>query len=475
MAWRNKRNSDHGSDESLGPVEIFTSGGGMIVEGSPTAVSAFVDQMLDATSEVGGRSRHVVVDGVQVAANIAAFRQTHREYIEFSERAVKLLKEHGAIATKDGNFRSFVKKGEEFAGNLDWKPVDLGPEQALSLQAAAGQLALRAAIKEVTVALERIEGKIDKLADLAEAERLGAVVADRATLQPLVDRVRSSGKLSSTDWATVASLGPLIARDVEALRAYILRQLKDVKDSSLVRSRAGEAEELTDRLLKESVALLVVAEQNYALWQELRLAHAVNHEPAATAAVTSDIQQQLAALTQADQRLVDTLQDVVDRLTSPTGYEGLAPLQKRRLRKHVGQLDEMNRWFCEQRHLDDRPNRAARARSNDRIARQGRGHDRGRGPHHDQSHRRQPRVACASAPARMTTPTRRARRSSLLEALGMRYLTRARPSWVSATVSLMWWRRRQRNQPTAPTISATTTYCTLLMMSATVSWWEAAT
>jgi hypothetical protein len=355
MAWRKRRNSDDGASESLGPLEIFTSGSGMIVEGSPTAVSAFVDQMLDATKEVGGRSRHFVADGVQVAANISAFRQTHREYFEFSERARKLLKEHGAIATKDGYYRSFVHNGREFAGNLDWKSVHLGPEQALSLQAAAGQLALRAAIKEVTVALERIEGKIDKLADLAEAERLGAVAADRATLQPLVDRVRSSGKLSSTDWATVASLGPWIARDVETLRAYILRQLKDVKDSSLVRSRAREAEDLTDRLLRESIALLVVAEQNYALWQELRLAHAVNHEPAAIAAVTSDIHQQLAALTQADQGLVNMLQDVADRLASPTGYEGLAPLQKRRLRKHIGRLDEMGRWFCEQRHLDDRP------------------------------------------------------------------------------------------------------------------------
>jgi hypothetical protein len=356
VAWRQRRKSDGGTSDSLAPLEIFTSGSGMIVEGSPSAVSVFVDQMLDATTEVGGRSRHLVVDGVQVGANIAPIRQTHGEYIEFSERAHKLLREHGAIATKDGKyFRSFVHDGKGLAGHLDWKPVDLGPEQALSLQAAAGQLALRAAIKEVTVALERIEGKIDKLADLAEAERLGAVVADRATLQPLVDRVRSSGKLNSTDWATVASLGPWIARDVETLRAYILRQLKAVKDSSLVRSRAREAEDLTDRLLKESIALLVVAEQNHALWQELRLAHAVNHEPVATVSVTSDIHHQLAALAEADQRLVEMLQDVADRLTSPTGYEGLAPLQKRRLRKHVGQLDEMSRWFCEQRHLDDRP------------------------------------------------------------------------------------------------------------------------
>jgi hypothetical protein len=121
-----------------------------------------------------------------------------------------------------------------------------------------------------------------------------------------------------------------------------------------VRSRADEAEELTDSLLPESVALLVVAEQNYALWQELRLAQAVNHEPAATDAVASDIRQQLASLRQADQGLVDMLQDVADRLAAPTGYEGLAPLQKRRLHKYVEQLDETHRWFCENRHLDDR-------------------------------------------------------------------------------------------------------------------------
>lgn len=332
------------------------SGNGMIVEGSTTAVSVFIDQMLDATDEVGGRTRHFVADGVQLAANVAAFRQTHREYIEFSARAVELLKEHGAIPTADGNFfRSMVHNGKNLVGNLDWRPVDLGPEQALSLQAAAGQLALRAAIKEITVALERIEGKIDTLADLVEAERLGAAVADQATLQPLVDRARSSGTLSSTDWTTIAPLGPWIARDIEALRAYIVRQLKDVKDSFLVRSRASEAEELTDRLLRESIALLVVAERNYALWQELRLSHAVNHEPTATADVTSHIHRQLTAIAQADQGLVDIIQDVADRLSSPTGYEGLAPLQKRRLGRHVGRLDEMRRWFCEQRHLDDRP------------------------------------------------------------------------------------------------------------------------
>lgn len=343
-------------DEAEGAVEIFSSGSGFLVEGSPMDVSIFIDQMLDITKEAGGRSRHLLVDGAQIAANAAAFGQTHREYIEFSARGRNLLQKLGPIAAKEGGyFRSFVKNGRDFAGNLDWKPVDLGPEQALSLQAAAGQLALRAAIREVTVALERVEGKVDKLVALASAERLGHVIADRATLQPLVERTRSSGQISRTDWTTVASLGPLIVRDVEALRAYVIRQLKEVEDSSLVRSRAGEAEDLSDQLLKESIALLVVAEQNYALWQELRLAEAVAHEPTQIAAVTSDIHKNLRALNQADQALVDLLQDVSDRLTAPTGYEGLAPFQKQRLKREVAELDELSLWFCTQRHLDDRP------------------------------------------------------------------------------------------------------------------------
>ena len=104
----------------------------------------------------------------------------------------------------------------------------------------------------------------------------------------------------------------------------------------------------------------------------LRLAHAVNHEPGATASVTSDIRDQLEALTSADQGVVDSLQTVIDRLTSATGYEGLAPLQKRRLRKHVGQLDEMNRWFGNQRHLDHRPSpRPELARVTESLAKVG--------------------------------------------------------------------------------------------------------
>src|SRR5687768_11046806 len=84
MPWGRKRTRDDGANEPVGSVEIFTSGRGMIVEGSTTDVSLFVDRMLEATRETGGHARHFIIGGVQVAANIAAFSQTHREYVEFS-------------------------------------------------------------------------------------------------------------------------------------------------------------------------------------------------------------------------------------------------------------------------------------------------------------------------------------------------------------------------------------------------------
>ncbi|MEQ1698711.1 MAG: hypothetical protein ABMA25_01310 [Ilumatobacteraceae bacterium] len=333
-------------------MEVYSSGRGLVVSGSTSDVTAFIDQMVAITRESGGRSRHMVVNSLQVGANALAYRQTHREYFEFSARALKLLKEHGAIATDDGFFRSFVRKGAHFAGNLDWKKVDLSPEQALSMQAAAGQMALKAAIKEVTAAIERVEGKVDQLVRSAQAERLGSVLGDRATLHPLAERVRATGEISATDWSTVSTLGSQIARDIETLRAYVMKRLDAVESGSFVRSRADEAEELAEDLMRESIALLVVAEQNYVLWQELRLANGLNRERSAVANLTHDIQAQLTALAAVDQRLVDRLAEVIRQLTEPTGFEGLAPLGKRKLLGHAAELEKVAAWFVDQRHLD---------------------------------------------------------------------------------------------------------------------------
>ena len=64
-----KRRDKGSNGEVGGEVEIFSTGRGVLVEGNPSDVSVFIDQMLAVTREAGGQSRHLVVDGVQLAAN----------------------------------------------------------------------------------------------------------------------------------------------------------------------------------------------------------------------------------------------------------------------------------------------------------------------------------------------------------------------------------------------------------------------
>ncbi|MDO8364252.1 MAG: hypothetical protein Q7V88_15275 [Actinomycetota bacterium] len=51
--------------------------------------------------------------------------------------------------------------------------------------------------------------------------------------------------------------------------------------------------------------------QHNQLWQQLRLAHAVNHEPTAAENVSIDVRKQLAELENVDQRHVDMLVDAI--------------------------------------------------------------------------------------------------------------------------------------------------------------------
>lgn len=349
MAWRKRDQNDE--PES---VELVVAGTGVLVQGTPSAVMAYVDQVTTLVSS--NISKRVLADGLAVAGSIAALVNTHREYFEFSPRAMKLLREHGAIPTKDGFNRSFVRSGpagnSPFAGHLDWRPVSLGPDQALAAQTMLATLALRAAIQDLAAAVERVEGKVDKLVTLARAERVGHAAGDRRTLQALVDRVRSQGRISSTDWSTVASLGPLIARDIEALRAYVQREISDIDDVTFAHQRSAELEELTNDLIKESLALLIVAEQNYVLWQELRVAHVATFERRRLDETVEDVRERLAALTEADQALLDSLQQATSKLLNPSGFEGFNPITRRRLHDHGVNLDETMAWFARERLLD---------------------------------------------------------------------------------------------------------------------------
>lgn len=146
--------------------------GGVLVAGPPGAVESAVERLV-AMAGAGARTLPTVADLSTIGASVAATVSTHGQYVKLAPRSMRLLQEHGRVPSGDGSFWAFVRGRQGITGVLDFAPVDLGPEQLLSLQTAAIALALRAAINEVQDAVDRVgrkltrdEGPVDQMPQL---------------------------------------------------------------------------------------------------------------------------------------------------------------------------------------------------------------------------------------------------------------------------------------------------------------------
>lgn len=345
-----------------GALVVFDPGG-VLVTGNEHAVAQTVEQ-LKAIGQ-GGRSAFSgnLADLVAAGSTIKDLVAQHGEYLRLTDRSLALLREHGpsGSGTGVGTIWGFVRDKKGFAGNLDFSRVPIGPEQALALQTAGATLALRAAIHQIEVALERVESKIDELRDMLHAEQIGDVLGTRAMLRPLVERIRDEGQLSETDWSAVDSIGKDAARDVEKLRAHLRTQLRKVKQGWRTGQRADTAADLieTDGLLRETLALLALAEENVGLWQQIRIFHVQLAEPEHLAYTISDAQTFLRDSTREDQLLLGELRSVAAAVTEPRPLDGLAPWQHRELAAARTDLQDLCDWFADQRSLDLTPLDAA--------------------------------------------------------------------------------------------------------------------
>ncbi len=349
-------------------LELAVVDRGVVAQGSPSAVARFSDHVRSLVAE--GRIRSLVAEGIAIAEQISPAGESYREYFEFSPQALEALRKFDAVPAGDGWWYGSVRDQQHIVANLEWRPVEVAADQALSMQAVATSLALQAAVRDIQEALRRIEGKVDQVIALVRAERLGNVVGDQRTLQPLVDDVRSRGRISATDWSTVDLLGALIARDIEALRDYIRRQTAEAGERGVTQTRSDALNQLAEDLIGESLALLVLAEDNLLMWHELKLAREAT-ERKTYAHALSDTQDRLAEITTADQDLLSNLVDAAEELMEPTGWEGLRPLERQRLSRGGSEVANSVSWFAAQRNLDLSPLSATYPSTRDSIAKAG--------------------------------------------------------------------------------------------------------
>jgi hypothetical protein len=333
-------------------VELAVVDGGMLVRGPSEAVEALAAELERGPGRVR-RPPQSVFDGVGAIGGIGGVVGTHGTYFKMSAESLKAVRDANGGKLPAGWIKGVARgDGGSILKHLDLKKVRMNPQQALSLQTAAVGMALRTAIADVLDAVERVEGKVDEIVSLVRAERLGNALGDRRTLSRMVERVQASGTISKADWLTVAAMGPAIVRDIEALRSHVRLSIdQEVKRST--GSRLDAAESMLDgSRVRESLELLLVAEENHNLWQLLRIAHVRQTERSHLAGTIEDARAAIAVDAAADQALVASLGSVLSKLLEPGGTEGIALLQAPKLRSKADELAEALDWFADQRLLE---------------------------------------------------------------------------------------------------------------------------
>ena len=349
MAWRREQTSTHGA-------EIVVHDDGVLVLGTSTEVEAIV---ADLTTRVhgGGGIAHVTslgADTLALAGSAWAVAASHGTYLKLSKRALALLAEHGPEESTDGTVWVFVRNStsRRITGILDGKLTDMSPLQLVSMQQALTIVALRAAIHEVAEDVARVRAHVEHIQRMLESQRVGDALGAHRVLRGLTDQLDAAGSVAATDRHAIAEVGVRTVQAIEKLRVITREELGSKDGGRTTRARADDLTDLADDDLRSMLALLLVHEHNLLAWHQLRIARTRCAEPEQLPFAIEQARQQLEEQQGADEALLADLTHTLEQFVSPTGFEGLAPLKRRKLERAGGELVEMITWFADQRTID---------------------------------------------------------------------------------------------------------------------------
>lgn len=276
-------------DEDSDVVEVLSISGGDEGEVSITRLDEMV--VLDGpqhlvnelvlSSSVLGAGAEIEVDkspnldsalGVLSAAvGVAGMFGSTKRLFELDEKALEMLKAGQLVDKGDGWMRLFGKNAAgKLAGHGKIKEVNLTPERAMQAQLAMATMALEAAIKDVQEAVERVESKVDLLRDHIEAERVGSIGGLNRFLRRHATQVVENGHLNDGDWSGIDAIAAQIDQSLVTIEAFINKRLAAVElEGDDIGDRVDAMNDLSE--LAEALTLLLVAEDNQLVFEQLRL------------------------------------------------------------------------------------------------------------------------------------------------------------------------------------------------------------
>ncbi|MEO6500533.1 MAG: hypothetical protein ABIQ09_01320 [Jatrophihabitantaceae bacterium] len=307
-------------------ITLAVVGEGLVCLGDRTVVDDYIARIQTVSRRSWqdlGITTQSLTDLGAAASTLAAFHAEAGQYFRMSPESLAMFRESALVPGADGYFKVVARNNRgQFAGNYDLQSVTFDAQQAMSLQLAMATASLRAAIKDVAKAIERVEGKVDRLVALANAQMLGQVIGQHRALEHHTSRLDAKGSMPATDWESVASMGPKLVHGIETLRQFLREQVRALDPSKPAPERANALRTaIADNRLGEVLQLLVLAEDSHYLWQRLRIERARVTEPANVENVVESAQQQL----QEDMHLDGVmLRDLRDALMD---YATLRPLE----------------------------------------------------------------------------------------------------------------------------------------------------
>ena len=270
---------------------------------------------------------------------------------QLDDKGMEMYRKGTLVSKGDGWTRTFGKAADgTFSGHGAIKPMVMAPQQVLTAQLAITTVALTAAIKEVQEAVERVERKVDVLKDLVEADRVGAILGAHRSLRRRAEQLDFTGTISDTDWYAIDDLGVQVEQHIEALRSFIRKRLQAAQDEGMRIAERRDAISYVEDLV-ETLKLLVVAQDNLFLFQQLRLFRIRDREPDLLEAAITEATVLLESQRREDLELLTAVRAIVSDRVEVRALEIHRFMSARGVITTAGSVDESLAAFSSQRTL----------------------------------------------------------------------------------------------------------------------------
>lgn len=334
--------TDHGA---AGELVMAVTQEGVLVDGEPAAVKGYIDRIKAAAGhlvDTAGVTKGALGNSAGLAIGGASAFAQGGQFVQLSAKSMEAIRAGKLLPGDPGFYRmTTVDSSGKFLQQLQWRQVSLGPTQMLSVQMIAVQMALKMAIAEVNESIKRVEGRVESVLKLAEADRIGDVRGQYATVVRMTGNLDRTGVLPATDWQSVAALGPDLIIVVEKLRAHVEKTLDDFDASMPVQDRADVLKRAVEqKSIGETLNLLILAEESLNNWQRLRIARVQDVEPEHRQHVVDDAFDLLATQVAQDGALYRRATEVLETYRRTTAIDGFRVWSVRDIAKHSKSLKE---------------------------------------------------------------------------------------------------------------------------------------